>query len=313
MPAGPAERVIRFGPHTQEAPRLSVLTPFYGHDPSAMLVRLGCAPAGVELVLFDDGSNSASLLASVLAATAATGAPTTLITRAQNQGRAQARNRLLQAARGEYVLFLDADMLPDADDFLARWLSLIVAQRPQVAFGGLSLRTVDATAETALHHQLFGRSDCRDAAARAQSPAQFTATANLLVRRSVLDATPFDDAFVGWGFEDVDWALSVAAQTPIVHVDNSAAHAGLDSVDTLLRKSREAGPNFARLSRKHPRQVARFGAHRAARLLRRLPAMKMLRALFAWIARDPFGATPMRLRCAALKLYRASCYAEHLA
>lgn len=313
MSAAPVERVLRFGAHTEAAPRLSVLTPFYRYDPSAMLARLGCVPAGVELVLLDDGSKSATLLSDVLSAAHAAGAPTTVITRAENGGRAQARNRLLAAARGDYVLFLDADMLPDAPDFLARWLSLIETRRPAAAFGGLSLQSVAANAETALHHDMFARSDCRNAAARAQSPAQFTATANLLVRRDVLEAIPFDSAYVGWGFEDVDWALRVARAAEIVHVDNSAAHAGLDSVDTLLRKSRQAGPNFARLAHKHPETVRRFAAHRVARLLRRLPHLSGLRDLFAWIARDPLGATPMRLRCAALKLYRASHYAEHLA
>ena len=54
------------------------------------------------------------------------------------------------------------------------------------------------------------------------------------------------------------------ARTPILHVENPATHAGLDDVDTLMRKSAEAGPNFARLAAKHP-QVARFSAHRVAR------------------------------------------------
>ena len=48
----------------------------------------------------------------------------------------------------------------------------------------------------------------------------------------------------------------------------------------------------------------------AARLLQRTPGRHRLRTLASWLARAK--AAPLPLRRAALKLYRASCYAEHL-
>jgi glycosyltransferase involved in cell wall biosynthesis len=310
--SAPAERVLHFGPRPLARPRLSVLTPFHRDDPSPLLERLAGAGQEVELILLDDGSGLAALLARVVKAAESTGLPVSVIVWSENQGRAAARNRLLAQARGEYVLLLDADMLPDAPDFLARWLNLIHRQRPFIAFGGLSLIHAAPTPETALHHGLFARSDCRSAAERDKDPAQFTASANLLVRRDLLADIPFDPAFKGWGWEDVEWALRAAKHAPILHVDNPATHAGLDSVDTLMRKFAEAGPNFARLAAKHPQAMARFMSHRVARALKLLPLRKSWRALCAWLARDPLNAAPMALRCTALKLYRASYYAEHL-
>jgi hypothetical protein len=298
--------------YSAAAPVLSVVTPFYRHDPSQMLARFAHAPAGVEFILLDDGSASAELMSRVVEAAKALGAPAKLIIWGANRGRSAARNRLIEAARGAYVLFLDADMAPDSPSFLNIWLGVIATQTPLAAFGGLSLAHAARTCETALHHALFGGSDCKPARVRARRPAQTTASANLLVRRDFLLAHPFDDGFTGWGFEDVDWALGAIAEGEIMHVDNPATHVGLDDVETLLRKSAEAGPNFARLARKHPRQVQRFAAHRTARALRATPAQKAQRDLYGWLARDPLGATPMRLRCAALKLYRASHFAEHL-
>ena len=294
-------------------PRLSVLTPFYRYDPSAMLKRIGVAPAGVEFILLDDGSASAELVAGVVGAAQATGAPARIIVSGENLGRARARNRLIAEAQGDFVLFLDADMLPDSSRFLSIWLGIIETQSPRVAFGGLSLAHAQRTPETALHHALFGGSDCRPAHQRARRAAQTTASSNLLVERSFLLAHPFDDAFTGWGFEDVDWALDAARQQEIMHIDNPSTHAGLDDVATLMRKSAEAGPNFGRLARKHPLQVKRFAAHRVARALRAMPARQAQRRLYSWIARDPRGLAPMRVRCAAFKLLRASHYAEHMA
>ena len=310
--SAPAERVLRLGRRPLKHARLSVLTPFRGDDPSPLLERLAGAPSDAEFVLLDDGSADAALLERVAKAGEALGARVSIIVWADNRGRAAARNRLLGEAQGEYVLFLDADMLPDAPDFLARWLDVIQRQRPFVACGGLSLAQAEPTPRAALHYHLFARSDCRSVRARERDPAQFTASANLLVRRDFLTDIPFDSGFKGWGWEDVDWALRASQHAPILHVDNTATHAGLDTIDTLLRKSAEAGPNFARLARNHPRAVTRFMSHRIARALQFAPLRQLWRPLCAWLARDPMQAIPMSLRCIALKLYRASFYAEHL-
>lgn len=307
----PAEQIVIVREQAA-APILSVLTPFRGHDPSPMLLAMANAPAGVEFVLLDDGSGSAALLAKIIGATEATNAPVRIVVRGENQGRAAARNRLIAEARGEYVLFLDADMLPDAQAFLAIWLGVIATQEPLVAFGGLSLAHTARTPETSLHYAMFGNSDCHRASTRARRPAQSTASANLLVQRAFLAAHPFDDGFTGWGFEDVDWALNASRHAEILHVDNPATHVGLDDVTTLMRKSAEAGPNFARLALKHPQQVRRFAAHRIARALRAMPGRRTQRQVYSWLARDPLSATPMRVRTTALKLLRASHYAEHL-
>lgn len=309
--AAHGERVVKNGA-PEGRPRLTVLTPFHRHDPTPLIDALARTERDdVELVLIDDGSGTAALLAAVCTAIHRLPFPAQIIVWGANRGRAAARNRLIEAARGEYVLFLDADMIPDAPDFLDVWLDLIDEERPAVAFGGLSLRQAPQAPETALHYFLFGRSDCRAAAARARDAAQFTAASNLLVRRDVIEATPFDDSFSGWGWEDVDWALRAAQREPIIHIDNPATHAGLDTAETLLRKYREAGPNYARLLQKHP-GARRFASHRAARLLKRLPGLSALQRAFAWLARDPMGAAPMPMRHAALKLYRTAIYAEHL-
>jgi glycosyltransferase involved in cell wall biosynthesis len=307
-----AERIIAVGPDA-DASRLSVLTPFHRDDPSVLLGRLANAPAGVEFILIDDGSASATLLAEVIAAAERLGAPARVIVWAKNRGRAAARNRLIDEARGEYILFLDADMIPDSPRFLSIWLGVLSTQRPRVAFGGLSVTHAQADEDTALHRNLFEHSDCAPAHTRAQKPAQSTASSNLAVRRDFLAAHPFDQLFTGWGFEDTDWALSVERRAPILHVDNPATHAGLDDVSTLMRKSAEAGRNFARLAKKHPRAVRRFAAYRAAVALKFAPARTALRRFAAALAIDNAGLAPMPVRRAAFKLYRASHFAEHLA
>jgi glycosyltransferase involved in cell wall biosynthesis len=301
-----------------EAPtdlRLSILTPVFRYDPTPIAQALArTAPAlraQLEWIVVDDGSGDEALAQTLTKLIENAPFAAQLIRFTENQGRATARNRLVEQARAPHVLFLDADMIPDDPQFAARWHALIAEENPTAAFGGFSVAQAQDCKDTALHKFMSARSDCRPAAERAKDAAQFTATSNLLVRRDVLAQTPFDDGFKGWGWEDVDWALRVSTLGPIRHINNPATHAGLDSVPTLLRKFNEAGPNYARLVRKHPEATARFASYRAVRIFKRLPGHRLARPLLAALARHSSGAVPMLLRHAALKLYRTSIYAEH--
>jgi glycosyltransferase involved in cell wall biosynthesis len=297
------------------ATTISILTPVFRHDPTPIGQNFSSASdearARLEWVILDDGSGDPSLTKKLKALASSGSHKVRLIVLPSNGGRAAARNRLIAEAQGRHVLFLDADMIPDQPAFLDRWLALIDADDPPVAFGGFSVVQAKSLKATALHKFMSARSDCRSAADRALDPAQFTATSNLLVRRDVLAETPFDEAFVGWGWEDVDWALRASRFGAIRHLDNTATHAGLDSVETLLRKFREAGPNYGRLATKHPEAVSRFASWRAAQALKRVPVHRAARPALSFLARDPWGCTPMLARHAALKLYRTSIYAEH--
>lgn len=294
------------------APRLSVLTPVYATDTSALLKALGKTRhiQDVELILLDDASPSPAPVQAIREVGATLALPITLIAAQENVGRAKARNRLIANAAGAYVLLLDADMIPDTDDFLDTWLALIEARTPAVAFGGFTVDQAPRLRETALHRFISLRSDCRDAEARNRDPAQFTTTSNLLVRKDVLLETPFDEAFSGWGWEDVEWALRVNARHPILHVDNTATHAGLDDEATLLRKAAQAGPNYRRLVEKHPGAVRGFRSYQAASRLAKAPGLRYGRPLLS--AMVQWRLLPIPVRHIAYKLFRTLTYAEHL-
>ncbi len=91
MSAALGERIVSTGPRAQQAPRLSVLTPFYKDNPSDLIARLAPVRRDVEFVLVDDGANSATLAANVLSALERSGASARLIIWGANRGRAAAR------------------------------------------------------------------------------------------------------------------------------------------------------------------------------------------------------------------------------
>lgn len=290
-------------------PRLSVLIPFYRESPLPLLRALKTRdPHALEVILIDDGSGQPELTDAVTAFIQQSPIACELITLTANEGRARGRNCLTSAARGDFFLFLDSDMLPDDDGFLDRWLSMAHDPQNAVVFGGFSLIQAPTDARYKLHRLMAGHSDCLTAAQRALVPEKYVYTSNLLVRRDVFEAEGFDSSFTGWGWEDVEWAMRVAARYPIGHIDNAATHMGLDTPDSLARKYQQSEANFARVVAKHPAVIATYPSYRVARRLKGLPGLGLIRSLARAVALTPLA--PMKLRALSLRLYRASLYAR---
>lgn len=292
-----------------DQPLLSVLIPFYRDDPSSLVRALDAqsrtVAAAIEIVLCDDGSGDATLTTALENLKSELSTPLVLVTRPVNAGRAAARNVLAQAASGTWSLFLDADMtLPDG--FLARWLNEIETEDFDAAFGGFEAEPAD-TPDGRLHAAISAASDIGGAEDRTRKGPTAFCTSNLLVRANIMPRVLFDEAFRGWGWEDVDWAVRAAQAGRLKHVDNPAGHRGWQSVEQLLARYRDAAANYALLLRKHPELAALPGA-KAARTLRAVPGQAVLRGVWQGLARNE--TVPMRVRTLALKLWRASWAAE---
>lgn len=290
------------------APRLSVLIPFFRDDPSRLLAAIDRADLPAEIVVLDDGSRDAALAARVADAVRQLSLPACFLQLAANEGRAAGRNRLAAEARGRHLLFLDADMLPDARDFLARWLALIATDDPPVAFGGFSLDQTPYSPATAVCRALSLKSDCMPVEARRKTPEKYVFTSNLLIRRDIFEAEPFDPGFTGWGWEDVEWGMRVSRRHPIAHIDNPATHLGLAPAAAMAAKFEQSAANFARVVAAHGDIVRAYPSYRVARALKRAPLRGLWRPLLkAFALIDALPAAP---RAFALRLYRAALYAE---
>jgi glycosyltransferase involved in cell wall biosynthesis len=308
----PGETLFDNGTRTAADPILSVLIPFLREDPSRLLAALDREAASlagaVELVVLDDGSADAALAEAVTRTVAGLALPARFVRLASNVGRSRGRNRLATHARGEWFLFLDSDMMPDAPGFLAAYIELIECEAPAVAFGGFSVLQAPANRAHALHRRMALKSDCAPAALRRSAPEKHVFTSNLLVRREVFETEAFDEGFAGWGWEDVEWAMRVARRHPISHVDNTATHLGLDTACAIAAEYEQSAANFARVVQRHRRVVERYPSYRVARMLKRIPGRAAWRPalkLFALTEAAPLGA-----RAFAMRLYRAALYAE---
>ena len=295
-------------------PQLSVLIPYYKDDPTALLHALlsqTTEQSNVEVLIYDDGTGDADLNAKVCAAVKSAHSSVHLMIAHENKGRSAARNALQENARADWVLFLDADMRPVSHRFLFDYVELIDAEMADVIFGGFTVPEKAETADQELHRALSEISDCLSLAARQAAGPQFVASSNLAVRKAVLDAEGFDDGFIGWGWEDSEWAARVAKRFELIHADIPALHLGLESTETLLRRFKTSGHNYVRFTEKHPDIAKTLSLFKISQKLRKTPGQKLMRPFLKLAVK--LNLMPLKIRLFALKLWRASHYAEAFA
>ena len=292
---------------------LSLCIPTWNDDAHALLTTLSCLDGARQcaLIVYDDGTAEAELTQRLTRLINAYPGPARLISADKNHGRSWARNQLMNAAGTDWLLFIDADMQPDEDTYLRTYLAAISQQEsPGLIVGGISLKQVRQSAETRLHAEQSRLSECIPAERRRRAPGRYVFSSNLVVHRDILETIPFDTSFRGWGWEDVDWGLRIESEYPVIHIDNTATHLGLDSDTVLLEKYSQSGPNFARTLNKSPDGLRTSTLYRMARLMRYVPVRKKLGLIWKSVASARF--LPIRLRVLGLKLYRASIYAAYV-
>ena len=294
------------------SPRLSVLIPFYKDDATDLLTRLDSQidEQAVEILLYDDGTNDAALTSRISDAVETAKGAVGLLTNTDNHGRSAARNQLVVKSRGKWVLFLDADMRPATDDFLKNYLSLIDSCGADILFGGFEVEAQQEDADRDVHRALSEISDCLTLNERQAAGPQYVASSNLCVRRDVLHAEPFDSGFEGWGWEDSEWAARVFKRYNLVHIENPAVHLGLETTETLLNRFATSGPNYQRFTKAHPELAERLPLYKISKSLGRVPGQSLMRPFLKLFVKT--HVLPMRARLTALKLWRASHYADAL-
>ncbi|RKR92375.1 galactosyltransferase-like protein [Micromonospora pisi] len=223
-----------------------------------------------EVIVVDDGSTPS--LETVVSAYAGR-LPLTYLRNERNGGRSVARNRGIRAARGEVVVFVDADHCPHPD-LLRRHLDFHTGRslRPGVLLGRSlmvdwaaigALRAGRTPTETMLGDY---REDVRDYLFAAENhrrdfpraPWLYGHTNNASVDRATLEAIGgFDEALVTWGGEDNELFYRIfhqygrAADTFAIGTDAICyAVPHLRAWPVLMAQLAE---NYRTIAAKHPR------------------------------------------------------------
>jgi hypothetical protein len=95
----------------------------------------------------------------------------------------------------------------------------------------------------------YGRKrEARSAAFRAKDPCRAFSSFQFLATRNILDKVPFNEELKAYGHEDTVFGLELQRLgIPVVHIDNTLEHMGLEPVDEFLEKTRQGLDNLKKL------------------------------------------------------------------
>lgn len=259
-------------PSASAAPALSVVIPNLDsplvHHTLEALAAQGLPHAGAEVLVV--GRDEPGLVPRGGDGTRAV----RLVETAERLNPAAARNRGVAEARGEVLLFTDADCRPAAG--WAERLAAAVADPggPQVAGGAVTFRhdadRWSVADNVASFHELLP-----DRAAEASTRGPLGSLNLAVTRRAWAAVGPFDEALTT--SEDFDWVLRARAAgldtafVPRAVVEHAAVR---DSREALRRHAEWYGRHFHAFRRRHPRAFATGPTWRWRWLLRLTAPLK---------------------------------------
>lgn len=253
------------------APALSILVPVVDYDCAQLvsdLLRKGDEEGvSLEILLGDDHSQQAATQAMLVALGQLPGVR--VLGSGARLGRARNRNRLAEAAKGEWLLFVDCDAaVPEAFSLRAY---VDAGSRAPVVCGGLRHPSENPCPEATLRYKYEREADQRRAAVfRSEHPYAQLSTFSLLVKREVFMSIRFDEACQEYGYEDTLFGVELHRHAiPLLHIDNPLLHMGMEPNALFLAKTETSLRTLQRLEPRlvgHSRLLATVGKLRRLHL-----------------------------------------------
>jgi glycosyltransferase involved in cell wall biosynthesis len=167
----------------------------------------------------------------------------------KNIGRAAIRNKLAMEAKGDFLLFIDADvMIPGtAEAYIHKWLPFVNLSR--VICGGILYHESAPGDPDKILRWKYGKwREQKSAAERNKHPHSGFSTFNVLIDRSVFSKIRFNEELKQYGHEDTLLGYQLAkAGIGILHIDNGLIHEGLESNRDFLNKTKLGIENLSKL------------------------------------------------------------------
>jgi glycosyltransferase involved in cell wall biosynthesis len=229
--------------------KISLLIPVFDYDIIALVHSMKDAMSKVsefhEILIGDDGSSAEyrkkyrSLEAENVK----------VISSKKNIGRAAIRNRLALEAKGDFLIFIDADvMLPGtAEAYMLKWLPFLNNSR--VICGGTLYHDSAPGDPDKLLRWKYGKwREQKSAAERNKHPHAGFSTFNVLIEKSVFSKIRFNEELKQYGHEDTLLGYQLKkAGINILHIDNGLMHEGLESNRDFLNKTKLGIENLSQL------------------------------------------------------------------
>jgi GT2 family glycosyltransferase len=172
-----------------------------------------------------------------------------IISAEKNIGRAAIRNRLITEAKGDFLLFIDADtkIMGTAEAYLSKWLDYINSAR--VIYGGVLYKDSPPSDPDKILRWKYGRiKEQQKASERNKHPHASFSTFNVLIDKTIFSKLRFYEELKQYGHEDTLFSYQLKeAGINVLHIDNGLVHEGLETNKEFLAKTKSSIENLSKL------------------------------------------------------------------
>lgn len=165
----------------------------------------------------------------------------------ENIGRSAIRNLLVEKARYDFLLFLDADTQIISESFIESYL--VSNLEASVVCGGICYPTEKAPKGYRLRQKYGQVRESASAGKRSLNPYRSFMTTNYCMAKAVAMQTPFLQLIREYGHEDTLLGLDLEAKgMKILHINNPVLHLPKDSDIQFIQKTTQAVSNLVLLT-----------------------------------------------------------------
>lgn len=217
--------------------QLSICIPTFNTDVFKLVteIRTQCEIAGIEyeILIVDDASTSLEILSKNEELKVINNVQ--LIRNEVNLGRTETRKKAAELVKFNWVLFLDADVVPTSDNFIVNYVNSINSKY-KVIVGGYSYCNTKELGRGFRWNYGKAREEA-SAEVRNTKPYGYVFSGNILVEKNTFLESNFKEDSKLYGMDIFFSYQLFVNKIPVLHIDNPIIHEGLDENDVFFKKS----------------------------------------------------------------------------
>lgn len=224
--------------------KLSVLIPTYNYtcyklvqDLHEQLLQCGIE---YEVIVMDDGSFEQVKIIANRKINELDGCR--YIYNKANVGRAAVRNRLADAATGDWLLFMDSDAKVVRSDYIAKYIAELNEHATDIVIiqGGICHEQECLDPNRTLRWLYEKTYESKNGIV-----GNFFTTFNFMMSKETFNSVRFDETYTGYGGEDIKFGIDAREKhVQFITIDNPLLHSGLDTNEVYLKKVEESLKTF---------------------------------------------------------------------
>jgi len=218
---------------------LSILIPTYNYDITNLVnqVHKQCINAKIkfEIIYYDDNSEKFTYENK---RTIDSLNNTRIIFSKINLGRIEARQILADEAKYNWLLFLDADVIPKSDKFIEHYINKMTSNYDGI-YGGFAYTKESPNDDSILRWKYGRKFEEVDATKRNLKPYQLIISANFIIKKAAFNKINSKINRKSYGLDNYFAALLKQNKMKVLHINNEVLHFGLENSQTYLNKVEE--------------------------------------------------------------------------